>query len=218
MALPSPLFLALALLGTAYGHWFSTIILISLVDVWKSRANTYAAWQMNTWAMSGACQGHAACTLHALCYLIGAVQCSLDLPETQRTNEKFMCGSSGASLLYEPKHHGVNPSWWAQYNRRASGCLFPLWPSVSFTFPTGWISCSCGAWHGVSQTQTWEPRHMLGGRVTGLWLWISPIWSTAVSVLEQGDLNFTQYSSDVCPAHPLLLEIPCVFLNCTCLP
>lgn len=38
---------------------------------------------------------------------------------------------------------------------------------------------------------------MLGGRVTGLWLWISPIWSTAVSVLERGDLNFTQYSSDV---------------------
>lgn len=218
MALPSPLFLALALLGTTYGHWFSTIILISLVDVWKSQTNTDAAWQLNTWTMSVACQGHAGCTLHALCYLIGAVQYSLDLPETQRTNEKFMYGSSGASPLYQPKHRGVNPSWWVQCNRRASGWLCTHWPSVSFTFPTGWISCSCSAWHGISQTQRWEPRHMLGGRVTGLWLWISSIWSTAVSVLERGDLNFTQYSSDVWPAHPSLLEIPHVFLNCTCLP
>lgn len=37
------LFLALALLGTAYGHWFSTIILISQVDIWKSQTNTDAA-------------------------------------------------------------------------------------------------------------------------------------------------------------------------------
>lgn len=75
--------------GTAHGHWFSAIILISLVDVWKSRTNTYAAWQLNTWAMNVSRQGHAGCTLHALCYLISAVQYSLDLAETQRTNEKF---------------------------------------------------------------------------------------------------------------------------------
>ena len=40
---PLLLFLALALLGTACSHWLNTIILISLVDVWKSRTNTDAA-------------------------------------------------------------------------------------------------------------------------------------------------------------------------------
>lgn len=121
-------------------------------------------------------------------------------------------------LLYQPTRCRVNPSWWARCDWRGSDGLCTHWPSVLFTIPTGWISCPCGAWHGISRAQTWEPRHMLGGRVTGLWLWNSPIWSTAVSVLERSDLNFTQYYSDVWPAHPSLLEIPHVFLNCTCLP
>lgn len=170
------------------------------------------------WYGSMIYQWHAGCTLHALCYSISAVQYSSDLPATHRTSENFMYGDSAASPLSQPTHRGVSPSRWAQCNGRASGRLCTRWPSVSFTFPTGWNSCSCGAWHGISQTQTWEPRHMLGGLVTGLWLSTSPIWSTAVSVLEWGDLNFTQYSSDVWPAHPSLLEVPCVFLNCTCLP
>lgn len=150
MALPSPLSLALAVLGTTYGHCFSTVILISLVDVWKSRTNTDAAWQLNTWTMRSLptwCsmvwfyQWHAGCTLHALCYLISAMQYSLDLPATHRTSENFIYGDSAASPLYQPTHLGVSPSRWAKCNGRASGRLCTRWPSVSFTFPTGWNSC-----------------------------------------------------------------------------
>lgn len=120
-------------------------------------------------------------------------------------------------LLYQPTHHGVSPSWWGWCDRRGSGGLCLVGHLCCSCFP-GWVSCSCSAWHGISQAQTWETRHMLGGRVAGLWLWNFPIWSTAVSVLERSDLNFTQYSSDVWPAHPSLLETPHVFLNCACLP
>lgn len=164
--------------------------------------------------MSVACQGHAGSTLHVLCYLISAVN-------TAWINLKFkgqMKGLCTASLLYQPTLHRVKPSQRARCKGRALGGLCTLWPSVSFTFPTGWISCSCGAWHGISQTQTWESRHMLRAHATGLWLWMSPIWNTAVSALEKDDLNFTQCSSVVRPTHPLLLEIPHVFLKCAYLP
>lgn len=73
MALPAPPFPCMCMLGRPYGHWFSTIILISQVGIWKSQTNTDAAWQLNTWARSVACQGHAGCTLHVLCYLSTAL-------------------------------------------------------------------------------------------------------------------------------------------------